>query len=85
MDDVQLYSRGFNHMPLHGANDTTHLLGMAVFLIVAIIGMYFIYRIFSGSNMAHHIEDPLEIAKLRYAKGEIKKDELDAIRKELKG
>ncbi len=54
-----------------------------VFVVLASVGMYLVYRIFSESNWAYHAQDPIEIAEERFAKGEITKTQLHEIRKEL--
>lgn len=59
---------------------------MAVFWLVVIVAfIYLLVRLVKNySAEAGAMVDPLDIAKARYAKGEITKDEFNTIKKELK-
>lgn len=61
------------------------VLTLLIVLIVAGVAIYLI-RAFAQSNNTSQtdVRDPLDIAKERYAKGEITKEELADIKKELK-
>lgn len=76
--------RGYQDFPGQVHNDFHGLVVFSVFVLLVILGMYVVYRMFMSSRLARSAEDPLEVAKLRFAKGEITKTELADIRKELK-
>jgi putative membrane protein len=61
------------------------VLTLLIVLIIAGVAIYLI-RAFTQANTTHRTEmrDPLDIAKERYAKGEITKEELADIKSELK-
>jgi putative membrane protein len=56
-----------------------------IWLIFFIVIIYAIIRLFKHHNLVNpHLDDPLDIAKLRYAKGEITKEQFEQIKKDLK-
>ncbi|MCL4358158.1 SHOCT domain-containing protein [Patescibacteria group bacterium] len=57
----------------------------SVFLIVFIMLLYSVFRLWGhhGPGLASS-DDPLEIVKRRYAKGEINKEEYEQLKKDLK-
>lgn len=66
-------------------NNWVGLIFSVLFLLLLVTVAYYVIRAISGHHPAHtQYREPLDIAKERYAKGEITKDELAEIRKELK-
>ncbi|HSX46965.1 MAG TPA: SHOCT domain-containing protein, partial [Patescibacteria group bacterium] len=57
----------------------THLVGLALLVLGTIVVVRLLV-----SHYKPIPQDPLDVAKMRYAKGEITKEELASIRKELK-
>jgi putative membrane protein len=51
------------------------LLGLVIYLVVSLLA--------PSREMRHRDEDPLDIVKRRYAKGEITREEFEQIRKDL--
>jgi putative membrane protein len=61
------------------------LFGLLVLLVIAGVAIYLIRTISETHRSASkEVRDPLDIAKERFAKGEISKEELADIKKELK-
>lgn len=59
--------------------------GLLFFLLIVALAIYLFKAITSGHTSGQsQAREPLDIAKERYAKGEITKDELAEIKKELK-
>jgi len=58
------------------------LVAFGMFALLVAIALLIAYKILTN-RAASQIKDPLDIAKERYAKGEITKDELADIKKEL--
>lgn len=59
---------------------------MIAFWALIIVGIFLLIRRIAGGPQNRGIsDDPLEIAKRRYAKGEIKKEEYEQIRQTLRG
>jgi len=50
------------------------------FVVIAVVAV----RLIKVGGMSHHGEDPVDIAKERYAKGEITKQEFEQLKKDLK-
>lgn len=69
-------------MPGHGDSWLSGLFGLFVLLILVGLVVYIVRTL--ANNRTDTAPDPLDIAKHRYAKGEITKDELADIKKELK-
>ena len=58
---------------------------MLFWLIVLVIIIYFVMRLIKNHESTSNTKtDPLDIAKERYAKGEITKEQFSEIKKELK-
>jgi putative membrane protein len=57
---------------------------MLLFWGLIIAGIVLLVRFLFPARHSHVPEDPLEILKRRYAKGEIQKDEFDEKKKDLK-
>ncbi len=80
------YDRQLTQMPERSTdylmpNMLFHLIVLVIFIGI----LYVIYKlVVRHQNLTHVSRDPLDIAKERYAKGEITKDELSDIKKELK-
>ena len=53
-----------------------------LFVIAVVVGV--VYLLKGHANQNHHHSDPLDIAKERYAKGDITKDQFELIKKDLK-
>ena len=53
-----------------------------LFVIAVVIGAVYLLR--GHNNQHHHHSDPLDIAKERYAKGDITKEQFELIKKDLK-
>ena len=62
---------------------TVMILFWAALLILLIVGVVLLLKINANSNNADEAPKPLDIAKKRYAKGEIKKAEFEQIKKDL--
>jgi len=79
------YYRGDFPMERMQADDNHWFTLVSFVVFVAIVGtaLLVVYKIASKTTAASQGKDPLEIAKERYAKGEISKDELADIKKEL--
>lgn len=61
------------------------LFGLFVILIIAGVAVYLIRTISESNRSSSNVaRDPLDIAKERFAKGEISKEEFADIKKELK-
>ncbi|MEJ6950313.1 SHOCT domain-containing protein [Natronospora cellulosivora (SeqCode)] len=52
---------------------------MVIFWALVIFGVVYLIKNINTNNKGYTNEDPKEIARQRYAKGEIDKDELDEI------
>jgi uncharacterized membrane protein len=77
------FERVVTQQPMHDPRQGTCLLMLAVFLLVATLAMYLVYRIFSESKWAYRFQEPIDIAEARFANGDITKAQLSDIRKEL--
>lgn len=60
------------------------MFGLLVVLVIAGVAVYLIRSLAQNTRKTTDVRDPLDYAKERYAKGEITKEELADIRKELK-
>ncbi|HSX23576.1 MAG TPA: SHOCT domain-containing protein [Candidatus Saccharimonadales bacterium] len=74
---------GFRHMQ-GGYYGPGRLIGPLIFLLLVLVGMLLAYKAFTKHHIVSAPRQPLDIAKERYAKGEISKEELADIKKELK-
>ena len=80
---------GYYYGPMMGQNDWGYgLISMGLFVIfMVIVGLVAVrlLRQHNGGMMMHgHTSDPIEIAKTRYAKGEIDKVQFEQLKKDLK-
>ncbi len=66
-------------MPMMGAG----LLFMVLFWVLVISGVVYLVRWLMGQGIADRPESSLDILKKRYARGEISKQEFEAMRKDL--
>jgi putative membrane protein len=82
------YYRDFNGPMMDGWNRGDYwghaLVGFVFFIILVGLAVYLIRTVANHGNTQSETRDPLEIAKERYAKGEITKEEFTDIKKELK-
>jgi putative membrane protein len=53
---------------------------MLLFLILAVMGIVYAIHHFSGRSRGPLAESPLDIVRMRYAKGEISKEEFETIK-----
>ena len=60
------------------------LMGFLFFIILVGLAVYLIRTVANHNSTGSQLRDPLDIAKERFAKGEITKAELSDIKKELK-
>ncbi len=58
--------------------------GMLVPLAIVVLVIWLIFRGFQGWPGGSRAENPLDIIKVRYARGEISREEYDRMREELK-
>lgn len=85
---INNFAQYFHHpmmqQPPRGA-ESFHIFGGVVVLILVVAGIVLLVKLLHHThNHAVSYRDPLDIAKERYAKGEITKAELADIKKELK-
>lgn len=67
-------------------NGIYHLIGLGVFIVFLVVIGLIVARVVKhhgGPWLQHQHRDPLEIAKERYAKGEIDKEQFEQIKKDL--
>jgi uncharacterized membrane protein len=70
----------------HMQTDDNHwftLVSFVVFIAIVSVTLLVVYKIATKSTAASQGKDPIDIAKERYAKGEINKEQLADIKKEL--
>ena len=85
MDFAQYYQHYGPMMHDGGGSWIGAVLGMLFFIFFVLLIMYVVRSLATGHHHGHmNSRDPLDIAKERYAKGEITKEELTEIKKELK-
>lgn len=80
------YYRDYNGPMMHDFSRSDNWMGAIlglVFLIVLVSLVIYIVKVLATHNQTTQ-RDPLEIAKERFAKGEISKEEFAEIKKELK-
>ena len=77
------HHEGFGWFALFGGLLWLILWGTIIYLIVSLVSSGRDHR--PHDDRGPREEDPLDIAKRRYAKGEITKEEFDQIRKDLTG
>lgn len=73
----------YYYSPMQNAFWGWGILGMFFWLIIMIIIIVIISRVFRHTPESASHNTPLEIAKTRYAKGEISKEEYEQLRKDL--
>lgn len=67
-------------------NEMTHLVTMGLFVIffaAVIFGLVYLINRYARLQTSPHTDDPLALAKVRYAKGEINKEEFTLLKKDL--
>ncbi len=72
------HHEGFGWFAVFGGLLWLILLGVIIWAIISLV-------VPGREAPRHREEDPLDIAKRRYAKGEISRDEFDQIRRDLTG
>ena len=79
---------GYYYGPMMGQNDWGYgLISMGLFVIFMVIVALVAVRLLrqhNGGMMGGHTNDPIDIAKARYAKGEIDKAQFEQLKKDLK-
>ncbi len=74
--------------PMSGPHDWgVGVLAFFLWIVVFIVIVAVLVKVFSGNHKMHYttqVDEPFEIAKKRYAKGEITKDEFEQLKKDLK-
>jgi putative membrane protein len=72
-------------MEMHEGANCGLMMGMMGIIPISILIIIFIflYLILRNTSRSNKLESPLEIAKKRYALGEVSKSELDQIKKDL--
>lgn len=81
---AQYYRGGYPMDTMHSDdNQWLTLVGFVVFVAVVSAALLVVYNIATKPTAAIQGKDPIDIAKERYAKGEISKDEFAEIKKEL--
>ena len=79
-----VFSQIYYYRPMHDLGWS--LLFFIVWVAIIGILVYLVYYFVTYHHRnwpSHHVSDPLEIAKIRYAKGEIDKTEFEEIKKAL--
>jgi putative membrane protein len=84
---LEQFAQYYRTMPMertmHGDdNDWIVLVVFGFFALLVAVGLLIVYKLFS-SKAASQNKSPIDIAKERYAKGDITKEELADIKKEL--
>ena len=84
---LQQFAQYYRTMPMdrhmqNGDNDWIVLVIFGFFALLVAVGLLIVYKLFT-SKAASQNKQPIDIAKERYAKGEISKGELADIKKEL--
>jgi putative membrane protein len=75
----------YNYPMMDGQDRGWGLFMMVFWVLVLAIASLVIVRLLKSHELgAHHRADPLSIVKERYAKGEIKKEEFEQLKKDLK-
>lgn len=76
----------YYNTPMRNGNDWGFgILGMLFWLIVVVVIVYIVMRLIKNHELNSNIKiEPLDIAKERYAKGEITREQFNEIKKELK-
>lgn len=84
MNSVYFAQTYYRHMMDGG--DWGWGLGMMLFwLVLLVVIIVVVVKLLTGQiNNGGHKNDPLDIAKERYAKGEIKKEEFEQLKKDIK-
>lgn len=81
------YYNDYGPMMSRGGDCELGLIGLGIFAVFLLILTLIIARILKqhgGRWLQHQYRDPLDIARERYAKGEITKEQYDELQKDLK-
>ena len=68
---------------MNGGDRGWGILMMLFWAIVLAVVIYVAVRLFKGHDASNQASGPLDIAKERYAKGEITKDQFEQLKKDL--
>lgn len=81
---AQYYRGGYPMEYMHTNNDQWFaLVGFAVFVIIVGVALWIVYKIATKNTAAMQGKDPIDIAKERYANGDITKEQYEEIIKTL--
>ena len=58
---------------------------MVLIVMIMVVAIYWLVRVLGNTSSAGKADDPLDILKNRYAKGEITKKEFDQAKKDIAG
>lgn len=74
----------YNYPMMHGYDNSWGIIMMIFWIIIIIVIVAAVMRLLrSQEQTSNHKTDPLGIVKERYAKGEIKKDEFEQLKRDL--
>ncbi len=76
---------GWDHMMGYGGYGGTLMWLILIFFIVVIVYLAVERNKKGGNDVRSKEESPMEVLKKRYAKGEITKEEFDAIKRDIEG
>ncbi len=82
---MQIMGQYYRHQLMMDGHDSGWgFVTMCIWVIVLVLLVAGLVYLFNRNSHGQNSNSPLDIAKERYAKGEIKKDEFEQIKKDLK-